>query len=165
MDYQYELNLKVFEFCVIISNSRRWCDIYEQQKLIKQWENQVSSLVYAVMSYGLDLMMDGRDPEMLDFYLNEFIEDIFDKQEIDNNEKKDLRLITSAIKWIHIAQGSRLEELLNGLKDTKLKSKYKNWVYFNKFDLELDYNTFEKMSYKELDKLREGKEYIDEAYM
>lgn len=165
MDYQYDLNVRVFEFCVVISNSRRWCDIYEQQELIKKWNNKVSSTVYDVMLYGLELMINGREPEVLEFYLDEFIDGILVEREIDVKEKKDLRLVRSAIKWIHIGQGSRLEELLNGLDDADLKSKYKDWSYFNKFDLELDFKTFETMSYEELNKLREGKEYIVEAYM
>jgi hypothetical protein len=165
MEYKYDLNLRVFEFCIVISNSRRWCDIYEQEDLIKQWENRVSTRVYEVMSYGLDLMINGREPEVLEFFLDEFIDGILDEQTLDVKEKKDLRFVRSAIKWIHIGEGSRLEELLDGLNDAKLKSKYKYWIYFNKFDLELDFKTFETMSDEELNKLREGKEYIVEAYM
>ncbi len=165
MNYQYDMNVDTFMICVAIKNSRRWLDIYEQLEIIKLWKGKVSSEVHDLMSYGLDLMINGREPEIVDFFITEYIQRLIEDKKIDAVLNKDLRLVKLAILWMHCGEGYRLVELLSSIKDPEIKANYQNWMYINQFDCSLDIDDYNQMSEAEIQKLIKSKEYIMEENM
>lgn len=161
MNYKYDLNTDLIEFCIVINNCRRWSGIDEQVEVLKSWKGKVNDDVYDLMSYGLDLMIDGRDPKIVEFYLSEFIDTFCEAEEVHFKLKQDLRLVKAAILWIHSGEGIRLVDLLNTIENPALKSEYKNWMYLNQFDFYLKREDFIKMSTTEIHELTQKKPYID----
>lgn len=160
MKYKYDLNIDLIEFCIVINNCRRWSGIDEQVEVLKSWKGRVNDVEYELMKYGLDLMIDGRDPKLVDFYMCEYIASICEIEAINFKMKQDLRLIKEAILWIHCGEGHRLEDLLSTIENPALKSDYKNWMYLNQFDFNLKREDVVKMNTAEIHELTQKKPFI-----
>ena len=163
--YNYELNLDVMEFCIVINNCRRWSGIDEQIKVIQSWKGKVNDLAYDLMAYGLGLMIDGRDPVLVEFYVNEYVAKICEDHVLNDATKRDLRLVQATIVWIQNGEGHRVEELLSTIENPILRSEYKNWLYLNQFDFYLKREDFKRMSPADIHELTQSKPYIAEVYM
>jgi hypothetical protein len=163
--YNYELNLDVIEFCIVTNNCRRWSGIDEQIKVLQNWKGKVNDLVYELMAYGLSLMIDGRDPALVEFYVNEYVAKRSEDHVLNHAMKRDLRLVQATIVWIQNGEGHRVEELLSTIENSVLRSEYKNWLYLNQFDFYLKREDFRKMSTADINELTQSKPYIAEAFM
>lgn len=163
--YNYELNLDVIEFCIVINNCRRWSGIDEQIKVIQNWKGKVNDLIYDLMAYGLSLMIDGRDPALVEFYVNEYVAKICEDHVLNYETKRDLRLVQATIVWIQNGEGHRVEDLLSNIENPVLRSEYKNWLYLNQFDFYLKPKVVNKMSAADINKLTQSKPYIVAEFM
>ncbi len=158
--YNYEVNLDVIEFCIVINNCRRWSGIDEQIKIIQSWKGKVNDHAYDLMAYGLGLMIDGRDPVLVEFFINEYYTKICEDYVLNHETKRDLRLVKTVVVWIQSGEGHRVEELLSTIENPVLRSEYKNWLYLNQFDFKLSLEGFRKMSPADIQVLTQSKPYI-----
>ncbi len=137
MNYRYELNLRLFELCVELSNSWRWNGFINQQSILSKNEESLEQHLYDFFEYGIILLIDGRSPEMLNFLLDEEIEV---KKENTNISLKDFRLVKQVISWMKLSNNGSIHELVNSIEDQKLKNQYRDWCVLNEYESSLKFS-------------------------
>lgn len=141
MTNKYDLNIDLFMACATINNHYRWHGLIGHKKLLKTFETKMNESIYAVLEYGIDLITDGRNPQIVEFYLSEAIEKEHDDKKLDYMIMKDLRLVKQFVHWMQAGDNHSCSELLNCFTDSFLRSQYKDWLYLNQFDNKI---TFEQ---------------------
>ncbi|MCH4888920.1 hypothetical protein EZV73_15095 [Acidaminobacter sp. JC074] len=63
MFYRYELNYKLFELCVELSNSYRWNGMMNLKTILTENEEHLEENLFDFLDYGITLLIDGRSPE------------------------------------------------------------------------------------------------------
>jgi hypothetical protein len=139
MKYSYELNVSLFELCVVLSNSWRWKGLLDLKTILEKNEAILDIRLYNFFDYGLTLLIDGRSPEMLNFLLNEAMESA-NHQNLDHINLKDFRLIKQTILWMQLADNHSIQELANALDDQTLRRQYKDWCQLNEYQNNLKFS-------------------------
>lgn len=134
MKIKYNLNLKLFEFGIVMSTIARFQGLlafeYECSKALADIDEPLRNFI----KYAIDLITDGTDPIYVEFLLSEELK-IIERQYSDNAELlNDVRLMKFILQQIQSGQGDSIQTLLNSIDDRMLKSEYLNWAHLNQFD-------------------------------
>lgn len=169
MKSKYNLNLKIFEYGIVLSSIARWHGIVALKAELHNLFCDMDSDLKEFTDYAIDVITDGIDPFYVDFLLEEEIKSIEGENLKSAEFLRDLRLMKLIIQQIQLGKGEFIQILLNSLDDVRLRSQYMNWAYLNEYDYKLTFEESINITIDEMNKIRESnsivKKYYDEMLL
>jgi hypothetical protein len=168
MKLDYKLNLDLYEKCATLVNKFRWGGMIGLHEKVDEYASDLSIHEYRLLKYAISLIIDGRDPDNVFFFLEEVYEEIKENTPKEYDLHRNLRLIVKFASWIQCADVDSHTILLNALDDLRLASAYKNWRSMNEYDTSITFEQSQKISTEEWLRIRESnktvKNYYDELF-